>query len=45
MSITSTLLKLGAGLALAQLASRIKPADLQKLTHPGGDDLEGSSPT
>jgi hypothetical protein len=40
MSITSTLLKLGAPLALAHLASRIRMADLQKLTHLGGDDLK-----
>lgn len=40
MTITSTLLKFGAGLALAQLASRIKTADLQKLTHLGVDNLK-----
>lgn len=40
MSITSTLLKFGAGLALAHLASRIKTADLQKLAHVGVDDLK-----
>jgi hypothetical protein len=40
MSITRTLLKFGVPLALGHLASRIRMADLQKLTHLSVHDLK-----